>query len=85
MFLRTCWTNVLSSDVKEDEQMNKIIRLPPPTHKQLVGRELDEIGILIMLGEAAVANNPDDFVMGKQLKSLKDREEQLKLEYDALP
>ena len=64
--------------------MNKIIRLPPQTKKQSVGRELDEIGILIMLGEAAVANNPDDFVMAAQLKSLQDREELLKSEHEAL-
>ena len=64
--------------------MNKIIRLPPPTQMQLVGRELDEIGILTMLGEAAVANNPDDLVMKAQLKSLQNREEMLKSKYEAL-
>ena len=66
------------------EYKNIMIKMPQSTQKQSIGNELDDIGMLIMLGEAAVANNPDDFVIGLQLKSLQDREERLKAEYDAM-
>jgi hypothetical protein len=64
------------------EHKNTLIKVPPPTQKQSIGRDLDEIGVLTMLGEAAVANNPDDVAMGMQLKHLRDREERLEAEYE---
>ena len=66
------------------EHKNILIKTPPSTQKQSIGNELDDIGMLIMLGEAAVANNPDDFAMGLQLKSLQDREERLRVEYEVM-
>lgn len=63
---------------------NILIRVDPPTEKQSIGSEIDALGWLIMLGEAAVARDSDDGGMKVSLDHLHNRSEELKSRYEEI-